>query len=70
MRPELLDRRMLEGLKEIDGHRPETRMAWGRDHGWFFFGPGQVQCWMVADLTHWHVTTAPIKPSGYIMDVH
>jgi hypothetical protein len=54
-RPELLDRRILEGLREIEGCQPETRIAWARDHGWFFFGPGQVQCWMVADLTHWHV---------------
>ena len=54
-RPSLQDRKMLEGLPEIDGFFAETRMAWSRETGWRFHGPGQVHCWMVADLRHWNV---------------
>lgn len=46
---------MLEGLPEKDGLCAETRMAWGREVGWRFYGPGQVHCWMVVDLKHWNV---------------
>ena len=46
---------MLEGLPGTDGLHAETRMAWGRERGWRYHGPGQVHCWMVADLEDWNV---------------
>ena len=54
-RPTQRERRMLEGLPGADGRVAETRMAWHRDRGWQFHGPGQVQCWMVVDLRDWNV---------------
>ena len=54
-RPSVQDRRMLEGLPEMDGLSAETRMAWSRESGWRFHGPGQLHCWMVADLQDWQV---------------
>ena len=54
-RPSLSDRLMLEGLPGPDGLVAETRMAWHRDTGWQYHGPGQVHCWMVADLDDWNV---------------
>jgi lipoate-protein ligase B len=54
-RPSLAERRMLEGLPAPDGLVAETRMAWHRDSGWKYHGPGQVHCWMVADLADWNV---------------
>jgi hypothetical protein len=47
---------MLEGLPGADGLVTETRMAWHREAGWQFHGPGQIQCWMVVDLEHWSVS--------------
>jgi len=54
-RPAIADRRLLEELPGEDGHTYETRMAWERKHGWRFHGPGQLWCWMVCDMSHWHV---------------
>jgi hypothetical protein len=48
---------MLEGIPDSDGLVAETRMAWHREAGWQFHGPGQVQCWMVVDLEDWSVIT-------------
>src|SRR5579859_1024902 len=54
-RPTARDRRILEGLPGRDGSVVETRMAWSRESGWQFHGPGQIHCWMVADLMDWRV---------------
>ena len=54
-RPSIQERKMLEGLPEGNGLCAETRMAWGREYGWRFHGPGQIHCWMVADLRDWNV---------------
>ena len=54
-RPSKQDRKLLEGLPEIHGWNAETRMAWERDSGWRFHGPGQIHFWMVADMKDWNV---------------
>jgi len=59
-RPSRQDRKLLEGLPQVDGWKAETRMAWERDFGWMFHGPGQIHFWMVADLEDWAVF-GPLK---------
>ena len=54
-RPSVADRNLLEGLPDEDGYAYETRMAWERQHGWRFHGPGQLWCWMVCDMHDWNV---------------
>ena len=54
-RPSQRERMMLEGLPGGDGLVMETRMAWSRERGWRYHGPGQVHFWMVADLDDWNV---------------
>jgi lipoate-protein ligase B len=54
-RPSQRERMMLEGLPGGDGLVTETRMAWSRERGWRYHGPGQVHFWMVADLDDWNV---------------
>jgi lipoate-protein ligase B len=54
-RPSVGDRKLLEGLPDEDGYAMETRMAWNRQNGWRFHGPGQLWCWMVCDMHDWNV---------------
>jgi len=54
-RPSQEERAKLEDYGEWEELIPETRMAWGRDRGWRYHGPGQMQCWMVADMDDWKV---------------
>jgi lipoate-protein ligase B len=54
-RPSVADRKLLEGLPDEDGYVMETRMAWNRQNGWRFHGPGQLWCWMVCDMRDWNV---------------
>jgi len=61
-RPTQEDRRKLEEYAVWDGVLTDTRMAWSRDYGWRYHGPGQVQCWMVADLDEWKVRVLPTDP--------
>jgi lipoate-protein ligase B len=55
VRPSSEDRRRLETYTPMEGVSTDTRMAWDREYGWRYHGPGQVQCWMVADLDGWRV---------------
>jgi hypothetical protein len=55
-RPSNKDRDLLEGETGEDGLCAyETKMAWSRQNGWRFHSPGQLWCWMVCDMHHWHV---------------
>jgi lipoate-protein ligase B len=55
VRPLQVERKMLEGIPTVEGIVADTRMAWSREQGWRFHGPGQVHCWIVADLLDWSV---------------
>ena len=60
--PSELDRKLLGGFPPGPSEFvADTRMAWGRDQGWQFHGPGQIHCWIVADLEHWNVSTQSIN---------
>jgi len=66
-RPSQRERMMLEGLPGGDGLVTETRMAWSRERGWRYHGPGQVHFWMVADLDDWNVSPCSCVMLSYAM---
>jgi len=69
-RPSQEDRRKLESYSPWEGVYSDTRMAWDREYGWRYHGPGQMQCWMVADLESWKVIINQKQERLMIVEFH